>query len=60
MGCEEDGEKRETREAKADGKVDEEDGEEDNEIHIPPTTGMRWLERSACCRRRWSEENRKI
>jgi hypothetical protein len=32
------------------------DGEEDNEIHIPPTTRMRWPERSACCRRRWSKE----
>jgi hypothetical protein len=50
MGCEEDGEERKTREAKADGKVDEEDGKENNEIHIPPATGMRWLETSAC---RW-------
>jgi hypothetical protein len=41
MGCEEDGEK-ETRKAKADGKVDEEDGEEDDEIHTPPVTGLRW------------------
>jgi hypothetical protein len=56
MGCEEDGEERETREAKADGKVDEEDGEEEDEIHIPPATGIRWPERSTRRRRRWSEE----
>jgi hypothetical protein len=54
MGCEEDGEERKMREAKADGKVDEEDGKENNEIHIPP--GMRWLGRSACRWRSRSEE----
>jgi hypothetical protein len=56
IGCKEDGEERETREAKADGKVDEEDGEEDDEIHRPPAIGMRWPERTPHCRRRWSEE----
>jgi hypothetical protein len=42
---------------KADGKVDEEDGEEDEVIHRPSTTGMRWPERSTHYQMRWLEEH---
>jgi hypothetical protein len=63
MGCEENGEEREMREAKVDGKVDEEDGEEDDEIHRPPATGMR-CQRRACAAggggQRSSHEERRV